>query len=101
MWTIVPVCFSGRIYYISYGTNLAKNHGGALGGDGLFGGAVLSIHAGDTAPLLVAGSNGGDAQCRVCHSVAANGSRLVARHGSGAGSSAYDLTPNGSIEVSI
>jgi hypothetical protein len=98
-WTVAPARLSGIIYYNSYGTQLAKNLGGAVGGDKMFGGAVLSIHVGDTGPQLVAGSNGTSAQCRVCHSVAANGSRLIAQHGDVTSvSSDYDLTPMGATE---
>lgn len=98
-WTIAPARLTGTIYYNSYGTNLAKNYSGAVGGDGTFGGAVLSIRAGDPGPKLVAGANGTEAQCRVCHSVAANGSRLVVQRGDNYGAtSAYDLTPTGATE---
>ena len=99
-WTIAPARLSGIIYYNSYGTQLAQNYGGAVGGNHMFGGAVLSIHVGDTAPKLTAGANGGTPQCRVCHSVAAGGSRLMVQHGDSYGtSSAYDLTPTTSTEV--
>jgi hypothetical protein len=95
-WTIASARLSGIIYYNSYGTQLAKNYSGAVGGDGTFGAAVLSIHVGDTGPKLVAGSSGGAAQCRTCHSVAANGARLVVQHGDDyQASSAYDLSANG------
>jgi WD40-like Beta Propeller Repeat len=96
-WTIAPARLSGTIYYNSYGSQLAKNHGQAVGGDGRFGGAVLSIRVGDTAPRLTAGSDGGDAQCRTCHSVAARGSRLIVQTGDAdyATSSAYDLDASG------
>ncbi|HLK35403.1 MAG TPA: hypothetical protein VKU41_01540, partial [Polyangiaceae bacterium] len=98
-WTVAPGRLSGIIYYNSYGSQLAQNYGGAVGGNGQFGGAVLSIHVGDTGPQLVAGSNGGVAQCRTCHSVAARGSRLVVQHGDDySASSSYDLTPQGSVE---
>lgn len=98
-WTIAPARLSGIIYYNSYGTNLAKNFNGAVGGDGRFGGATLSIRVGDSAPALVAGGTGGSDQCRVCHSVAADGSRLVTQHGdNNAISSSYDLTPTGATE---
>ncbi|MBL8952038.1 MAG: PD40 domain-containing protein [Myxococcaceae bacterium] len=97
-WTIAPARLTGTIYYNSYGTQLAKNYPGAVGGDGQFGGAVLSIRAGDPGPRLTAGANGGPSECRVCHSVAANGSRLVVQHDDGR-SSAYDLTPTGSTET--
>lgn len=95
-WTIAPARLSGIIYYNSYGTQLAKNFDGAVGGDERFGGAVLSIHVGDTGPKLVAGNHGDSSQCRVCHSVAPSGSRLIVQHGNdNAKSSAYDLDPSG------
>jgi hypothetical protein len=89
-WTIAPAHLSGTIYYNSYGTQLVQNYGGAVGGNGMFGAAVLAIHVGDPAPKVVAGTN---TDCRTCHSVAAFGSRLVAMpYGN---YSAYDLVPNG------
>lgn len=95
-WTVAPGLLDGIIYYQSYGTQLAQNLGGAVGGNGMFGGAVLSIHVGDTGPKLAAGASGDTSACRVCHSVAAGGSRLVAQHGDNYSvSSAYDLTANG------
>jgi hypothetical protein len=98
-WTVAPARLSGIIYYQSYGTLLARNYTGAVGGDGRFGGAVLSIRVGDSGPKLAAGANGTDAQCRTCHSVAANGSQLVVQHGDNYGrSSAYALTPTGTTE---
>lgn len=98
-WTVAPARLSGIIYYNSYGTQLAQNLGGAVGGNHQFGGAVLSIHGGDTGPKLTAGASGTEAQCRVCHSVAANGSRLVVQHGDTyPTSSSYDLTPTTSTE---
>ena len=98
-WSVAPGLLDGIIYYNSYGTQLAQNQGGAVGGNGMFGGAVLSIHVGDTGPKLAAGSSGTSAQCRVCHSVAAGGSRLVVQHGdSYATSSAYDLSAMGNTE---
>ncbi len=98
-FTIAPGRLDGIIYYNSYGTQLAQNLGGAVGGNGMFGGAVLSIHVGDTGPQLVAGSTGAEAQCRGCHSVAAGGSRLIAQHGDAYGtSSAYDLNTTGTVE---
>jgi hypothetical protein len=101
-WIIAPARLSGTIYYNSYGTQLAQNYGGAVGGNGKFGGAVLSIHVGDTGPKLTAGANGTEAQCRVCHSVAANGSRLVVQHGDASSiTSVYDLGPAGASEHAI
>ncbi len=101
-WTVAAARLSGIIYYQSYGTQLAYNYNGGLGGNGQYGGAVLSIHVGDTGPQLVAGGNGDDTKCRVCHSVAAGGSRLVVQHGDDySASSAYDLTTTGSVEYPL
>ncbi|MGK4001543.1 hypothetical protein WMF31_02885 [Sorangium sp. So ce1036] len=98
-WTIAPARLGGVIYYNSYGTKLAENLGGAVGGNGRFGGAVLSIRVGDTGPALTAGASGDESACRVCHSVAADGSRLVVQHGDdNSASSAYDLSPSGATE---
>lgn len=98
-WVVAPGLLDGIIYYNSYGTQLAQNYSGAVGGNGMFGGAVLSIKVGDTGPKLAAGASGTAAQCRVCHSVAADGSRLVVQHGDSYGtSSAYDLTQGGNVE---
>lgn len=99
-WTIAPGRLSGVIYYNSYGTKLAKNYPGAIGGDGQFGGAVLSIKVGDTGPKLAAGKSGPTSECRVCHSVGANGARLVAEREAGA-HSYYDLTPAGNTEGNL
>jgi hypothetical protein len=101
-WSVAPARLAGTIYYSSYGTQLAKNHTGAVGGDGMFGGAVLSIKVGDTGPQLVAGGNGSTAYCRVCHSVSADGSRLVAQHGNQTSvSSGYEITQNGITEQQL
>ena len=101
-WTIAPARLSGTIYYNSYGSQLAKNEGGAVGGDQQFGGAVLSIKVGDTAPRLTAGANGGSSACRTCHSVAAGGSRLVVQHGDVyTTSSAYDLDASGGASEAV
>ena len=88
-WKIAQGTLKGTVYYNSYGTNLAKNFCCALGGQ-RFGGATLAIKGGSTDPVLVAGN---DQNCRVCHSVAANGSTLVTQHGDLYGtSSSYALT---------
>ncbi|MEZ4445665.1 MAG: hypothetical protein R3B72_41705 [Polyangiaceae bacterium] len=98
-WRVAPARLAGTIYYQSYGTQLAKNYPGAVGGDHMFGGAVLGIKVGDTAPQLVAGQNGGSSACRVCHSVAADGSRLIAQHGDSTSvSSGYTITQQGVTE---
>lgn len=80
-WRIASAALKGTVYYQSYGTKLAKNYNGSIGGDGRFGGATLAIRGSSTEPVLVAGTDGGSAQCRVCHSVSADGSRMIAQHG--------------------
>jgi hypothetical protein len=93
-WTVAPARLAGTIYYNSYGTQLVQNSGGAVGGNGQFGAAVLRIHVGDIAPTVIAGSN---TECRTCHSVAAFGSRLEAQpYGN---YSDFDLSPTGSVET--
>ena len=47
-WKVASAPLKGIVYYNSYGTRLAKNFGGAVGGDGLFGAATLAIKAGGT-----------------------------------------------------
>jgi len=101
-WRVAPARLAGTIYYNSYGTQLAKNYLGAIGGDGKFGGAVLGIKVGDTEPKLVAGTSGDTTACRVCHSVAADGSRLIAQQGNNSSiSSSYTITNNGISEQSL
>ncbi len=97
-YTIAPARLSGIVYYNSYGTRYAENLGGAVGGNGRFGGATLSIRVGETAPSLVAGGNGGTEQCRVCHSVAASGASLVTVRSDNDRSVAYELAPTGATE---
>ena len=93
-WKIANGSLKGTVYYNSYGTALAKNYCCAFNGS-TFGGATLAIKGGSTSPVLVAGTNGGSPQCRVCHSVAADGSGLVTQHGDDyAASSQYDLKNN-------
>jgi len=100
-WAIAQGELKGTVYYQSYGTNLAKNYPTKAknGQSIIFGGATLAIKPGATAPTLVAGSDGGPAQCRVCHSVSADGSRMIVQHGdSYSTSSSYDLN-NGYTET--
>ncbi len=99
-WTIAQGSLTGTVYYNSYGTNLAHN----LTQNGVtFGGATLGIKHGATSPVLVAGS---DTECRVCHSVSADGSRLVTGNGEAPGpgedpaSAWYDLK-NGYAETAM
>ncbi|HEX3867326.1 MAG TPA: hypothetical protein VHV78_11265 [Gemmatimonadaceae bacterium] len=97
-WIIAPARLDGTIYYQSYGTQLIQNFPGAVGGNTLFGAAVLSIKVGDTTPKVAAGTatanpTSTNTGCRVCHSVASGGSRVVAVDGNDeTKSSAYDLT---------
>ncbi len=101
IYTIAPARLAGTIYYQSYGTQLAKNFTEALGGDGLFGGAVLSIKVGDVAPQLVAGGTGDSSYCRVCHSVSADGSRLIAQRGLTTDTFSYSITPTSITEQQL
>jgi len=100
-WTIAPIRLDGTIYYQSYGTQLVQNYSGAVGGNKLFGGAVLSIKVGDVAPKVAAGTAAmSPTGCRVCHSVAAGGSRVVAVDGNNESlSSAYDLSTSPPTET--
>ena len=92
-WKVAAAPLKGIVYYNSYGTRLAKNYTGAIGGDGKFGAATLAIKAGASDPALVAGETGDSSKCRVCHSVAANGSVLITQRSGGDEKkfSAYDL----------
>jgi len=91
-WKIARGSLKGTVYYQSYGTHLAKNYGGAVGGDGRFGGATLAIKPGAIEPELVAGGDGERDQCRVCHSVSSDGSRMMVQHGDDNDTtSSYDL----------
>ncbi len=80
-WLVAPGILQGTVYYESYGTLLLQNSPD-LAQDGThYGAAVLAIKAGDTGPHVVAGVDSPSGQwgtgCRGCHSVAANGSRLI------------------------
>jgi hypothetical protein len=59
-WTIAQGSLRGTVYYNSYNSVLAGNTG-----------AVMSVRPGQSASVVVAG-------CRVCHTVSADGSTLVA-----------------------
>ena len=95
-WTIAQGSLTGTVYYNSYGTNLAHNYSSQFGP---FGGATLAIKHGATSPVLVAGN---DSECRVCHSVSADGSRLVTASGVGGDPQSlwYDLK-NGYTETAM
>lgn len=91
-WSVARGVLRGTVYYQSYGTNLATNYCCYQGTSQLFGGATLAIQPGATEPELVAGTDGGSSQCRVCHSVSAQGNRMVVQHGNSySASSSYDL----------
>lgn len=91
-WTVAPTTLRGIVYYNSYGTKLAENADGALGGNGRFGGATLAIEAGSFEPKLVAGSTSTDSSgCRVCHTVSGDGSTLIALRDDGWSPALYDL----------
>jgi hypothetical protein len=96
-WKIASGSLKGTVYYNSYATRLAKNAQGSLGPESKFGGATLAITGEALEPTLVAGEDSVDESgCRVCHVVAARGSRLVTQHGEKyARASIYDLaSPN-------
>jgi len=76
-WSIAPGTLTGTVYYNSYGTSLAINYP-ASNGFPAFGAATLGIKRGATGPVLIAGSN---TECRVCHSVSAQGTTLVTEDG--------------------
>ena len=87
----------------SYGTQLAQNYSGAVGGNG----QLRRRRALDPRRRHRAQARRRDSStppdvsgCRVCHSVAALGSRLVVQHGDSyeSVSSAYDLGTTGNTE---
>jgi hypothetical protein len=90
-WKVAKGELKGTVYYNSYGTSLASNYCCSYTNQP-FGGATLAIKGGSTSPVLIAGSN---SECRVCHSVSADGSTLVTQHGDNyAATSQYDLKNN-------
>ncbi|HEX6242211.1 MAG TPA: hypothetical protein VFZ61_14975, partial [Polyangiales bacterium] len=92
-WTIAPGSLKGTVYYNSYGTKLAENHGGAQGGNGRFGGATLAVRGDSFDPMLIAGSTtSDDSGCRVCHTVSGNGALLMVQRANNMKTSAYDLS---------
>jgi hypothetical protein len=102
-WTVAPGRLAGTVYYNSYGTQLVKNSNDNDFNGKQYGAAVLSIQQGATGPSVVAGapSSLSGSGCRVCHMVAADGSRLVVQHGDAyARTSTYDLK-NANAETSL
>jgi hypothetical protein len=91
-WTIAPGSLKGTVYYNSYGTKLAQNFDGAVGG-GRFGGATLAVRGDSFDPMLIAGTTtNDDSGCRVCHTVSGNGALLMVQRSDNSATSAYDLT---------
>ncbi len=81
-WVIANGTLHGIVYYQSYGTSLAQNLNQPAQNGTRFGGATLGIKPGATAPVLAAGhTSSDDSGCRVCHSVASGGSRLMTQDG--------------------
>jgi hypothetical protein len=80
-WTVAPAILEGTVYYESYGTELVENSDFAAQDGSHVGAAVLAIQPGQTAPHVAAGTTSPPGQwgtgCRACHSVAAQGSRLI------------------------
>ncbi len=80
-WTVAPAILEGTVYYESYGTELVQNSDFVAQDGSHVGAAVLAIKPGQTAPHVVAGTNSPSGEwgtgCRACHSVAAEGSRLI------------------------
>ena len=79
-WRIAAGTLKGIVYYNSYGTSLVNNSGenDKATPPAHFGAGTLGIKPGATDPILVAGVNSADGTgCRVCHSVAKDGSMLI------------------------
>jgi hypothetical protein len=69
----------GNIFYNSYGTNLVQNFAPTKNG-AAFGAATLQVPVNGTSPTVVVGYNDptdSGAGCRVCHSAASGGSRIL------------------------
>jgi len=88
-WTIAQATLKGSIYYNSYASMLAGGMG--IGGGS---GSVLRIRRGQSAEVFL-----GQTGCTACHSVSANGARLVAEPLGGipvgSDGASYALTPDG------
>ena len=96
-WKIAAGVLKGTVYYNSYGTNLASNYCCTIGNKN-FGGATLAVKGGSTDPVLVAGDNN---NCRVCHSVAADGSMLITQNGGNYSQSRRVDLKNNNAETAI
>lgn len=93
-WTVAPARLTGTVYYNSYGTQYITNSNDNDFNGKQYGAAVLGIREGATAPTVIAGAASGldGSGCRVCHTVAQDGSRLIVQQGNVyARTSNYDL----------
>src|SRR5262249_1632714 len=79
-WTVAQAPLKGTLYYNSYDSKLANGIG-----------ALLKLKPGGNAELLA----GGNGKCTVCHSVAANGSVLIASNDDYKTGAKYDLLHDG------
>jgi hypothetical protein len=89
--TIAQATIKGSIYYNSYNSMLGKTSAmpaGGFGGGAPMGGLVLRIPAGGKAEVF------GETGCNGCHSVSADGSRLISQFVPDAGKS-YALLAGG------
>ncbi|HEY1957713.1 MAG TPA: hypothetical protein VGH28_18965 [Polyangiaceae bacterium] len=68
-WDVAPGALKGTVYYGSYGTRYSTSNWSSQ-----VGASVLAIKQGATSPTLITSKS----ECQVCHSVAANGSDLIA-----------------------
>jgi hypothetical protein len=118
-WHVAPATLKGTVYYNSYGTHLVANSGevscGGVAGECCasscapvvrkgppFGAATLAIKPGTAAgatvvsdPAIIAGTaSADDSGCQTCHTVSANGQKLLTQQSHGFSyniSSIYDL----------
>ncbi len=79
-WKIAQGPLKGTVYYNSYGTKLAKNYC-ARTAEHIVRRRDARHHGGVDRPGARRRATGSSPQCRVCHSVAADGSMLVTEHG--------------------
>jgi hypothetical protein len=116
-WKVAPGTLKGTVYYNSYGTALVTNSGepscattdtinnctkaSPVRTGPAFGAATLAVRPGTTDPVVIAGTaSANNSGCRVCHSVAANGSALITQYGPDYSiSSLYALTNANAISA--
>jgi hypothetical protein len=94
-WNFANAAMKGSIFYGSYNSAIAA-------AQGLQGGVVLRLHPGARSPEVFLSRTPLSGECIGCHTVSANGSRLVADvHGAGGltyvGSQIFGLTPTSPI----